>query len=789
MATPGASATTVVVGVDGAGRTRRMRDLAVALERSVRWVTLPSSGEDLDRVLVEARAEDAVVIVDDAHHGEPATWRALAAAARAGQAMLLARRPIIHAVELADLDEVVAAAGTVDQLGPLDAAGISTVVAEAGGVEPGDVTVEEVLAASHGMAAVAASLAAARSVWPVPAALRARIQRRLAGLPAEGAAVAQVLALLLDVPDSVLATAAGVAVQVVADTTGVLQELGMIAPGSDSLVPAVAEAILTDLPLAARRQLHDRVATALLDSGADPLLAAVQLRHARALTPVAAVAYAQAADRLRFRNPGAAVSWYDAAAEAGAEPAAVGVGRAEAATQLGMPVDLTGVSGEPTRLSIVGAAVAAQQGRWDRAAEALTTAERPAPALAAVAWAATGHLDRARDAARRSRAEPGGRTPEALARLAEAAASLGEPDAALTLLIESAEAAQRTPPEVVLPDSPHALGALIAGLTGDVSTAEQLLVAGLAADVGGPATVQRHQLLLAFTRMRAGRYDTAVAQLATTSNQPARDRLLTAALAAGVARRSGDVARTREAWTAVETQLARRAVDLFAVEVLEELVVAAARLRRLVRAEPVLDAFDDLVARAGHPPAWVVAVGWIRLQVAVTLEDATAAAAVACDLTTAVALAGPRQRAQGAAAAAWADVLAGTVDVDTVCLVAQDLAANYLPWEASRLVGQAAIRTTDAAAARRLLERARELSTAELGGGEESGQAGVLSDREMEVGRLVLEGRTHREIGSQLYLSPKTVEHHAARMRTKLGVSNRAEFLAALREHPGVVVG
>ncbi|WP_028183629.1 helix-turn-helix transcriptional regulator [Salinispora arenicola] len=811
MTTPGADATTVVVGVDGAGRSRRLRDLAAALDRPVRWVTLPSSDADLDLVLTDARAADAVVIVDDAHHGQPSSWRALAAAARAGQAMLIARRPVVRAVELADLDQVVAAAGTVDQLGPLDAAGVAAVVTGAGVTEPDEDTIEEIRTASGGMAAVAASLATATSRGSVatatsrgsvatatsrglvPAALRARVQRRLAGLPADSAAVTQVLALLLDVPDSVVARAAGVTVATVADTSNVLQERGMIAPGSASLIPAVAAAIRTDLPVVVRRQLHDRVATALLDSGTDPLLAAVQLRRARVRTPTAAVAYAGAADHLRFRDPDAAVSWYDAAVEAGAQPAAVDLGRAEAATQLGTPVDLTDVSGEPARLAIVVAAIAAQQGRWDRAAEALADADGPGAALAAVAWAATGHPERAGDAARRARTEPSGGTPEALARLAEAAAGLAEPEAMLPLLIESAEAAQRTPPDVVLPDSPHALGALVAGLTGDVSTAERLLLAGLAAGVGGPVTARRHQLLLAFTRMRAGRYDTAAAELApgpdpTAWDHPtARDQLLAAALAAGMARRSGDVARMREAWNGVETQLARRAVDLFAIEVLEELVVTAARLRRMVRARPVMDVLDDLVARAGDPPTWVVAVGWIRVQVAVALEDAATAATLAGELATAATLAGPRQRAQGAAALAWADVLAGKVDVDRVCSVAGDLATNQLPWDASRLVGQAAIRTTDATAARRLLEHARGLSAAEVGGGEQRGRAGVLSEREIAVGRMVLEGRTQREIGSQLYLSPKTVEHHVARMRTKLDASSRAEFLAALREHPGVV--
>ena len=46
----------------------------------------------------------------------------------------------------------------------------------------------------------------------------------------------------------------------------------------------------------------------------------------------------------------------------------------------------------------------------------------------------------------------------------------------------------------------------------------------------------------------------------------------------------------------------------------------------------------------------------------------------------------------------------------------------------------------------------------------------------------MLDGRTHREIGAQLYISAKTVEHHVARIRQKLGAGSRAELLAAIRE-------
>jgi ATP/maltotriose-dependent transcriptional regulator MalT len=54
-----------------------------------------------------------------------------------------------------------------------------------------------------------------------------------------------------------------------------------------------------------------------------------------------------------------------------------------------------------------------------------------------------------------------------------------------------------------------------------------------------------------------------------------------------------------------------------------------------------------------------------------------------------------------------------------------------------------------------------------------------LSDRELEVLRLLAEGRTNRQIGEQLFITAKTASVHVSHILTKLGVSNRAEAGAA----------
>lgn len=56
----------------------------------------------------------------------------------------------------------------------------------------------------------------------------------------------------------------------------------------------------------------------------------------------------------------------------------------------------------------------------------------------------------------------------------------------------------------------------------------------------------------------------------------------------------------------------------------------------------------------------------------------------------------------------------------------------------------------------------------------------ALTKREQEVAELVAHGRTNRQIADELFLSPKTVESHLARIFEKLAVSSRAGVAAAV---------
>ena len=53
-----------------------------------------------------------------------------------------------------------------------------------------------------------------------------------------------------------------------------------------------------------------------------------------------------------------------------------------------------------------------------------------------------------------------------------------------------------------------------------------------------------------------------------------------------------------------------------------------------------------------------------------------------------------------------------------------------------------------------------------------------LTQREAEVLELVAEGRTNRQIGQALFITPKTASVHVSRILAKLGVAGRGEAAA-----------
>jgi DNA-binding NarL/FixJ family response regulator len=58
-----------------------------------------------------------------------------------------------------------------------------------------------------------------------------------------------------------------------------------------------------------------------------------------------------------------------------------------------------------------------------------------------------------------------------------------------------------------------------------------------------------------------------------------------------------------------------------------------------------------------------------------------------------------------------------------------------------------------------------------------------LTRREVEVSKLLAQGRSNKDIGIALQISPRTVAVHVASIFDKLGVRNRATAAIRLLEH------
>lgn len=277
----------------------------------------------------------------------------------------------------------------------------------------------------------------------------------------------------------------------------------------------------------------------------------------------------------------------------------------------------------------------------------------------------------------------------------------------------------------------------------------------------------RRRLLTAWLDLRAGRLSDARNALAAAGDVPVlrRDAVLAAAVTIGLARRTGDDDALRSTWHRIAPVLHGADIELFLLEAWGELATAAALVSPTDQ-QQITSAVTETVSRAGAP-AWAAAAqAWWQLQQAIATDDAIAATTAAGRLT------GCDPRAT--AAQAWAAVLQGTAEPAKVTAAAEMLADAGQPWEAAALCAAAAARLGNVellGAARAIRSR---IATTE-------GPTGGLSTRESAVGKLLLDGLTQKEIGARLYISPKTVEQHVARLRQKLDAANRAELVAALR--------
>ena len=210
---------------------------------------------------------------------------------------------------------------------------------------------------------------------------------------------------------------------------------------------------------------------------------------------------------------------------------------------------------------------------------------------------------------------------------------------------------------------------------------------------------------------------------------------------------------------------------------------AAASIRR------VLDEAVGPISRARVLGAYaeiMLAVGDVAAARSAA-EELTAAAAElgspflrarAAQATAAVLLAERRPKdalqASRPALQLWTDLDARHEAALTRMLIA-DACAAVGDTEGAELARSAARTTLEALGAAPDLAR--------LDGGAETGRPDGLTSRELEVLRVLAQGKTNRVIAEKLYISEKTVASHVSHIFTKLGVSSRAAATAYAYNH------
>ena len=421
-------------------------------------------------------------------------------------------------------------------------------------------------------------------------------------------------------------------------------------------------------------------------------------------------------------------------------------------------------------------------------------------ASGAIVTVAAGDLEAARAALSGESAGPPTSTARAARSLAEGLLlSLDQPFPIAVARLGHSITAEQQPPGVA-PDTPAALVTLAALHGGDPVRARSVIGRAVRAGTHEELFVtHRHRLLLGWVRMLDGQLSAATADASAAADAALhrRDALWAAALQTAIARRSGDSGAVQKHWYAAVEVLAEYSMDLFSLLPLGELWVAAARMRQVDRLHHTLTEAFALLESLGNPVLWSVPLHWAGVHAGILANSPDAVAPHGQALTAAAAHSA-FAKALASAGRTWLRVLANHVDIDEVTAAARGLSQFGLTWDATRLASQAALQTPDGRVSGAMLQLARDLKQTiavddapgleSVTVVEDAARSGPsrptssrLSDREREVAELLLLGMPYRDIGSQLFISAKTVEHHVARIRRRLGAESRSEMLSMLR--------
>lgn len=790
----------VVVGVNGSGRSAVLDAIGAAAD--------PHPGSIADAL------SGSTVLVDDAHLlSEQRLDEIAAAATRSDITLVVATAPRLFDSRI---EKLIASAGSGRlTLVPLDKTSIAARAAAT--ARPISAALATAIAKSTGgiLSAVDAALAALSAELADPSPLRAVTE----------AVAAQHRRMLLDTSDDtralLLAARFGIApdpttaAQLIARTNEVESVVDLacssgLLDSTGALVPA-AEVPLTEL-------IGDRRCRVLLQSVTD-VASRSRLLDATAARALAqrGVVHVGLADFLVQQADSAPVeaagALYDAAVEAGFDPMVLAARRSEVAAATGdldeagryadAVLDSAAVcdSADLRTAVRVSAAIAAQRGMLSRSAQLFGWLGEdglgPDGVWAALSAAGAGDRDAAdRSMTAVSALAPTSSTASGTLLVAgvlgsidsrSAAASSGAAHSLMRALSLTGNVSDRS----CATDTAAAVAALHAVHCGDLARVDSILARALPERRPGSEAHTRLVLLGAWASMLRG--DAAEASVALDGLRiplsHMRNQLFLHAIRVGLARRSGDAGSLMTAWTGAQNVIAEYSADLFALLPLGELLLAATRLGQVDRVEHLVAHAADLLAALGDPPVWASALNWYQVQAAIVAQTPDALVPHAKALAAA-APTHPYSAALAAAGRAWLGVLQGRPDPADVENSARTLTAFGLPWDGARLASEAALTVSDTATATALLHIARSLRQSgsqpptahrRESSGTTPTPTGSLSEREAEVAELLVLGVTYREVGSRLYISPKTVEHHVARIRRRLGAESRSELISMLR--------
>ncbi len=779
----------LIIGPGGSGRTHRLRRWVAEVEEStsVAWVA-GSSIRPVDEDDIEAALADGpeILVVDDLQW---LTDGALSAVSRFAvtHPVWASRRPWPSTERLRMLDDQLTVRAQAERTGSCPAEDYSAFVAECRGRPVSGPEADALLAATGGSYGLTADAIASNwdgELRALPEALIDAVVGRVRRSGADGSALASLLAIEPDGDPGLIARALPAGVEARGAQRGI--RAGGLVDSEGALLPLVRAAILADLSTVEREELHDRLGT--IFQTAQPERAADHLLAGSVTSPQSAEALLSAAERVRRSDPERALELAADLDTAELPPERLALVRAEAAFHLGRSAALAGLDAGGGVVTQRGALLAygldLRDLRWVAAAERELPTEL-GPHLRALALATVGNFELVADLA-----TPTGPLTTMLQSIIDGLEGLafGRSVEALAGLAAAVDDFDRLQPDLPLGFSPRLLASFAAVAIGDLAAAEDFVAAPVDGLAGEGVSLR---LQLAYVRLLDGRYVDALTLVREGEGDDwgGRDRLLLAVLDAALARRSGDTARLRDSWRRADPVLVRHSPAWLLIDPLTELVAAGAKLGNDARIGPLVSAIAAQVEPFAPSSPIPGNAAWLRLQTALAADRHDLVTEAADDLRQ-FTPSESRSQARVDAAALWSQL--GRARHDTGAAlpsetalgdVAAALADSGESWEASRIVGQAAIDVEDAGLARRLLERARSFAVdVDEADAQDPLVARGLSDREADVARLVALGRTHKEVGSQLYISPKTVEHHVARIRQKLGANTRAELLAIVRE-------